>query len=128
MLNKSRPITFIATCKATRAREFYEHILGLDFISDDQFALVFESNGIMLRIQKVNRVNPHEYTSLGWEVADIAREVNELAKRGVKFLRYEGMDQDADGIWTASSKAKIAWFADPDGNILSLTEFRSIEI
>ena len=76
----------------------------------------------MLRIQKVNKVKPHGYTVLGWEVPDINRAVSELGKRGVKFARYEGMHQDENGIWTAPGKAKIAWFTDPDGNILSLTE------
>jgi hypothetical protein len=91
-------------------------------VSEDQFALVFEVNGTMLRIQKVDQVNPHGYTALGWKVADIKKEVDVLSKRGVKFNRYEGMNQDENGIWTAPSKAKIAWFPDPDGNILSLTE------
>jgi hypothetical protein len=92
-------------------------------VSDDPFALVFDVNGTMLRIQKVDRVNPHEYTVLGWKVSDIKNEVTTLARRGVLFARYEGMHQDENGIWTAPSKAKIAWFTDPDGNILSLTEF-----
>lgn len=76
----------------------------------------------MLRIQKVDQVNPHGYTALGWKVSNIQKEVSKLSKRGVKFVRYEGMHQDENGIWTAPSKAKIAWFTDPDGNILSLTE------
>ena len=123
MLNKSNLISFVATNNVATARQFYEEIIGLTFVSVDQFALVFEVNGTMLRIQKVDQVNPHEYTALGWEVTDIKKEVNTLSKRGVKFARYEGMNQDENGIWTAPSKAKIAWFTDPDGNILSLTEF-----
>jgi catechol 2,3-dioxygenase-like lactoylglutathione lyase family enzyme len=105
------------------AREFYEKTLGLTFISTDQFALVFDVSGTMLRIQKVDKVDPHGYTALGWEVADIKQEVSELRKRGVKFARYEEMDQDEQGIWKAPGGAKIAWFTDPDGNILSLTQF-----
>ena len=123
MLNKSHLISFIATSNAKAAREFYEKTLGLTFVSGDQFALVFEVNGTMLRIQKVDKVNPHGYTSLGWEVTDIKKEVSQLVKRGVKFTRYEGMDQDEHGIWNAPSGAKIAWFTDPDGNTLSLTQF-----
>jgi predicted enzyme related to lactoylglutathione lyase len=123
MLNKSHLISFVATSDAKRAREFYEKNLGLTFVNGDQFALVFEANGTMLRIQKVDKVNPHGYTALGWEVADIKNEVSRLVKRGVKFARYDGMDQDEHGIWKAPSGAKIAWFADPDGNILSLTQF-----
>jgi catechol 2,3-dioxygenase-like lactoylglutathione lyase family enzyme len=122
MLNKSDVISFVATSNAAKARQFYEKNLGLTCVSEDQFALVFEVNGTMLRIQKVDQVNPHGYTALGWKVADIKKEVDVLSKRGVKFNRYEGMNQDENGIWTAPSKAKIAWFPDPDGNILSLTE------
>jgi catechol 2,3-dioxygenase-like lactoylglutathione lyase family enzyme len=125
MLNKSQFINFVATSNATKAQEFYEKVLGLTFVSGDQFALVFEADGIMLRIQKVDKVNPQGYTVLGWKVSDIKQEVVKLTKQGVQFARYEGMNQDKNGIWTAPSKAKIAWFADPDGNILSLTEFHS---
>ena len=123
MLKKSDLIGFVATSNAMKARQFYEETLGLTFVSDDQFALVFEANGTMLRIQKVDRVNPNGYTVLGWKVGDIKQEVEALSNRGVQFERYEGMNQDKNGIWTAPSKAKIAWFKDPDGNTLSLTEF-----
>ncbi len=123
MLNKSHLISFVATSNAKTAKEFYEKILGLTFVSSDQFALVFEANGTMLQIQKVDKVNPHGYTVLGWEVTDIKEEVSQFIQRGIKFARYEGMDQDEHGIWKAPSGAKIAWFTDPDGNILSLTQF-----
>ena len=123
MLNTSHTISFVATSNAKTAREFYEKTLGLTFISGDQFALVFDVGGCMLRIQKVDTVDPHGYTALGWKVADIRKEVSELGERGVTFARYEGMDQDGQGIWNAPSGAKIAWFTDPDGNILSLTQF-----
>ena len=123
MLNASYPISFVATSNGEKAREFYEKILGLKFNSDDQFALVFDQNGTMLRIQKVENVSPHGYTTLGWEVSDIKNELIDLKKRGVKFEQYEGLGQDEYGIWNAPSGAKIAWFKDPDGNILSLTQF-----
>mgnify|MGYP001295947521 CR=1 FL=1 len=123
MLSKSVLISFAATSNATKARQFYEEVLGLRFVSADQFAVVFEANGTMLRIQIVDQVHPHGYTALGWRVADIKKEVQTLSQRGVRFNRYEGMTQDENGIWTAPGKAKIAWFTDPDGNILSLTEF-----
>jgi catechol 2,3-dioxygenase-like lactoylglutathione lyase family enzyme len=125
VLNESKIIGFVATSNPTKARLFYEKALGLTFVSGDQFALVFEANGTMLRVQKVDQVNPGKYTALGWEVDDIRREIDALSKRGVTFARYEGLNQDERGIWTAPSKAKIAWFTDPDGNILSLTEFPS---
>lgn len=122
MLNKSHLISFAATSNAKTAREFYETTLGLNYVSGDQFALVFDANGTMLRIQKVDKVNPHRYTAVGWKVTDIEEEVSHLAARGVTFSRYEGMDQDEHGIWNAPSGARIAWFADPDGNVLSLTQ------
>jgi catechol 2,3-dioxygenase-like lactoylglutathione lyase family enzyme len=123
MLNKSHLISFAATSNEKTAREFYEKILGLTLVSNDQFALVFEVNGTMLRIQKVEKVNPHGYTVLGWKVTDIKKEVNDLIKRGVKFARYDGIEQNEHGIWIAPGGAMIAWFTDPDGNILSLTQF-----
>ena len=123
MLNASQSINFVATSNPKEAREFYEGILGLRFVSGDQFALVFDINGVMLRIQIVDEVNPHEYTPLGWKVTDIKKEVTELAKRGVKFEHFEGMNQDQDGVWISPSGGKIAWFKDPDKNILSLTQF-----
>jgi predicted enzyme related to lactoylglutathione lyase len=124
MLSTSHLIIFAATSDEKKAKEFYEKTLGLTFVSGDQFALVFNVNGTMLRIQKVAKVEPHEYTALGWDVADIKKEVSELTKRGVKFARYEGMEQDEYGIWKAPSGGKIAWFTDPDGNIISLTQFK----
>jgi len=123
MLSKSDLISFAATSNPAKARRFYEETLGLKFVSADQFALVFEANGTMLRIQIVDHVEPHRYTALGWKADDIVKEAQTLSKRGVQFARYEGMNQDENGIWTAPSKAKIAWFTDPDGNTLSLTEF-----
>jgi predicted enzyme related to lactoylglutathione lyase len=124
MLSKSHLISFAATSDEKKAKQFYEKTLGLKFVSGDQFALVFEVNGTMLRIQKVANIVPHGYTTLGWNVADIKKEVSELTTRGVKFTRYEGMEQDECGVWKAPSGGKIAWFTDPDGNILSLTQFK----
>jgi len=123
MLNKSNLIGFVATSNVEEARRFYQTTLGLTFVSEDQFALVFDANGAMLRIQKVDHVDPKAYTVLGWKVTDLEKQVHALAERGVHFVRYDGMNQDENGIWTAPSKARIAWFTDPDGNLLSLTEF-----
>ncbi len=123
MLHDARFISFVATQDAKKAREFYEKTLGLNFVSGDEFALVFELGGTMLRVQKVEQVNPRSYTVLGWNVSDIRKEITGLVKRGVHFARYEGLAQDDLGIWSAPSGAKVAWFNDPDGNILSLTQF-----
>lgn len=123
MLKKSNLISFLATANPERTREFYEKTLALKLVSEDQFAIVFDVNGTMLRIQKVKDFTPPEHTALGWHVTNINEVVKQLAERGVTFARYEGLGQDDKGIWTSPSGAKIAWFKDPTGNILSLTEF-----
>ncbi len=117
------PILFAATANAARARTFYETVLGLEFVSDDPFALVFKTGSILLRIQKVDRKPKISYTVLGWAVTDIKKTVRRLAKAGAEFMRYDGLDQNADGIWKSPSGARVAWFRDPDGNTLSLTQY-----
>ena len=113
----------MATRDAAGARKFYETALGLRCVSEDAFAIVFDAGGTMLRVQKVNELTPANYTALGWEVADIAARIRELGEKGVKFERFPGMSQDELGVWTSPAGAKVAWFKDPDGNVLSLTEF-----
>src|SRR5882724_10046588 len=120
---KGEIIGFVATRKPEKARTFYEKTLGLKFVSEDPFAIVFDVDGTMLRVQKVKELEPPGYTVLGWEVADIVAEVKGLTAKGVKFERFDGMGQDELGVWTSPAGGKIAWFKDPDGNILSLTEF-----
>jgi catechol 2,3-dioxygenase-like lactoylglutathione lyase family enzyme len=105
-----------------RARAFYEDSLGLEFADVDLFACVFRSGEVTLRVTKVNELHPQPFTVLGWEVADIRSEIARLRGRGVQFLIFDGLGQDADGVWTAPGGAKIAWFKDPDGNTLSLTQ------
>ena len=122
MLTAGRVTAFVATTRADAARAFYEHTLKLRFVSDDPFAIVFESNGIMLRVTKVQTFTPLPFTVLGWTVDDVAAELAELRTRGVAFERFPGMGQDNDGIWTAPGGARIAWFKDPDGNLLSIAE------
>jgi catechol 2,3-dioxygenase-like lactoylglutathione lyase family enzyme len=124
MLKSSQIVAFAAAADLHRARAFYEQVLGLPVAEQNDFACVFDANGTMLRITAVPQVCRAGYTVLGWEVTDIAAAVRELGARGVVFLRYDGMDQDGDGIWTAPGGDKVAWFADPDGNTLSLTQFR----
>jgi catechol 2,3-dioxygenase-like lactoylglutathione lyase family enzyme len=122
---KSKVIGFVATKNPPGALKFYAETLGLTLISDDPFAMVFEANGTMLRVQKVHELLPAKHTVLGWEVADILEKISELTARGVRFERYQGLAQDETGIWAAPSGAKVAWFKDPDGNTLSLTQFQS---
>jgi catechol 2,3-dioxygenase-like lactoylglutathione lyase family enzyme len=124
MLSKNKIIAFLATTDAPRSRAFYEGILGLPVASDDPFALVVDAGGTMLRVQKVQDMKPAPYTALGWEVADIRATAAELVKRNVAFNRYGHFEQDDLGIWTAPSGARVAWFQDPDGHVLSLTQVR----
>ena len=116
-------VAFAATASPAKARRFYRDVLGLRLVDDSPFALVFDANGTMLRVQIVDRVDPPRYTVVGWQVKDIGKSVAALKKKRVKFSRYPGLGQDKLGIWTSPSGARIAWFADPDGNTLSLTEF-----
>jgi len=123
MLSSSKVISFVATKNAAKARTFYEEKLGLAFVEESPFALEFDCGGTMLRVQKVQELSPAQHTVLGWDVADIRKEIWALTKKGVVFERYGFLAQDDQGIWTAPSGAKIAWFKDPDGNTLSLTQF-----
>ena len=123
MISNSKIISFTATKNPAGAKNFYEKVLGLKLLYEDMFAIVFDANGTMLRIQKVQEHNPAQFTTLGWDVKDINSEIDELAGRGVIFNKYEGMQQDERNIWSAPGGAKIAWFNDPDGNTLSLTQF-----
>ena len=123
MLSNSNVVAFVATSESDSAKDFYERILGLRLISDDAFAIAFDAHGIMLRVQKVQEHTPPPYTVLGWDVVDIHASVKELSGKGVSCERYEWLEQDELGVWIAPSGAKIAWFKDPDGNTLSLTQF-----
>jgi catechol 2,3-dioxygenase-like lactoylglutathione lyase family enzyme len=123
MLATSPIIAFAATKDPQGSRQFYEGVLGLGLVADEPFALVFDASGTMLRIQKVEQVSPPPYTTLGWQVDDIAETARGLAAKGVTFERYASMDQDELGVWSAPGGAKVAWFRDPDANLLSLTQF-----
>ncbi len=117
------PITFIITNDRKVAEPFYRDVLGLPFVRDDGFAAVFDLDGVPLRITEVPGHTPSAHPVLGWQVTDIVSTVQALAARGVAFSIYEGLGQDALGIWTAPDGiAKVAFFNDPDGNALSLTQ------
>ncbi len=122
MLGSSKLIAFAPAKDLKRARKFYEKVLGLRFVSEDAFALVFDAAGIMLRVASVPDFQPAPFTILGWQVSAIEASVRELKERGVSFERYDFMPQDELGIWASPSGAKVAWFKDPDGNVLSLTQ------
>jgi catechol 2,3-dioxygenase-like lactoylglutathione lyase family enzyme len=123
MLAKYDIIAFIGTADGAEAKSFYEGILGLKLVSDDGFALVFDANGIILRVSIVKDFHPAPFTILGWKVNDIRNTIAELIERGVKFDRFPHFDQDELGIWTAPDQTMVAWFKDPSGNTLSLTQF-----
>lgn len=123
MLESSDVVAFAAAADLPRARAFYERKLGLPVIEHNDFACVFDANGTMLRVTAVPEVLRAGYTVLGWRVTDIEATVRGLAAKGVVFNRYDGMNQDENGIWTTPGGEQVAWFADPDGNTLSITQF-----
>lgn len=122
MLTHSPLIAFVPTKDATWARHFYENVLGLGFVSDDSFAVVMDANGTMIRVVHVKDFTPFPFTILGWQVDDIHKKIAELTSKGVQFTRYAYFEQSDDGVWTAPGGAQIAWFTDPDGNTLSISQ------
>lgn len=120
MLTEAELVAFVATANLDAAIAFYEGVLGFAVVDQSPFAAVIDANGTMLRLTPVDGYEPQGHTNLGWRVSDIEAASDVLASAGVVFLRYEGMDQDNRGIWTTPSQDRIAWFADPDGNILSI--------
>ena len=117
-----RLIGFVPITDAERATEFYRDTLGLEFVQDDGFALIFGSGENMVRLAKMPAVTPAPFTILGWEANSIEEDVQALTARGVLFTRFGFLQQDALGIWTAPNGDKVAWFTDPDGNVLSLSQ------
>jgi catechol 2,3-dioxygenase-like lactoylglutathione lyase family enzyme len=128
-LGKYNIIGFVSIVDVPRARDFYRDTLGLRLLMEEPpFALVFDANGIMLRLGMAREIAPAHGTVLGWQVPEISATVKELAQAGVQFERYEGMDQDESGVWTSPTGAKVAWFKDPDGNTLSLSEHPELKV
>lgn len=122
-LASSSLVAFVGVCDPDRAKRFYRDTLGLRLVSEElPFALVFDVQGTMLRVTVVPEVKPAKFTVLGWKVPDIQAAVSSLDKEGVEFQRYAGLQQDGLGIWTSPNGARVAWFHDPDGNILSVTQ------
>jgi catechol 2,3-dioxygenase-like lactoylglutathione lyase family enzyme len=123
-LSDLAPIAFVATRDAARAKAFYQGVLGLRLVSEElPFALVFDLDGVVLRVTIVKELTPAAYTILGWKTEDISATVRALQQSGVVFERYPGMAQDELGIWTApGGAARVAWFKDLDGNTLSVSQ------
>ncbi len=122
MLAGCKLIGFVPTKDSARSRKFYEGKLGFKFVSDDQFALVMQAGESMIRIAKGADFKPAQYTVMGWEVTDIEAMVKWLTGRGVTFEKYPFVQDQKLGIWTTPNGDKVAWFKDPDGNVLSLSQ------
>jgi catechol 2,3-dioxygenase-like lactoylglutathione lyase family enzyme len=122
-LGKFNIVGFVTIVDVSRAKAFYRDTLGLRLVMEEPpFALVFDANGIMIRLGMGKEIPLAHGTVLGWQVPEIGEAVKDLVQAGVQFERFAGMDQDDLGIWTSPTGAKVAWFKDPDGNILSISE------
>jgi len=122
MLGSTPLVAFVPVTDSQKARAFYEGVLGLKFVKDDGFALVLDANGIMIRAAKMKEFTPAQFTILGWQVSDIEHVVRGLAEKGVHFEVFGFFKQDGLGIWTSPTGDKVAWFKDPDGNTLSVSQ------
>jgi catechol 2,3-dioxygenase-like lactoylglutathione lyase family enzyme len=122
MLSDAALVAFVGCRDLQVSDGFYRHVLGLEAIEATSFANVYDAHGTTLRVTRVDDVVVAPYTVLGWSVRDIDAAVESLVARGVAFARYEGLEQDDAGIWTAPGGARVAWFHDPDGNTLSLSQ------
>ena len=124
ILTNARPVDIIGTRDRERAKTFYRDTLGLTLVKEDHFAAVFEAGGATIRVSTVPDWTAHSHTAMGFVIEDIETTARELAGNGVVFNHYDGFNQDALGIWTSPDRsARVAWFHDPDGNVLSVTEF-----
>ena len=122
MMINHRLKAFVSTTKPDISRAFYEKKLGLRLLSEDSFGIEFEANGAHLRLTFVEKLTPQPFTVLGWDTDDIVSAIRSLNKQGISFERYDFIDQDEAGIWKAPGGTRVAWFKDPDGNLLSLSE------
>ncbi len=123
-LSDAKPVILVCVRDRDLAVPFYRDKLGLKFTGEDPFAAVFDIGGSVMRLSTVADWTPHAHTILGFEVADMKRAVADLKAEGVTFQIYPGFNQDADGVWTSpDNAARVAWFNDPEGNNLSITEF-----
>jgi catechol 2,3-dioxygenase-like lactoylglutathione lyase family enzyme len=122
VLSGSELVAFVASRDLDLAARFYGAVLGFELVDSSPFARVFDAGGTTLRVTRVDAVAPARYTVLGWQVPDVEAAIGALRARGVEFTRYAGLEQDEHGVWTAPGGSRIAWFADPDGNTLSLQQ------
>lgn len=118
----TRVVTFLMTLNPATTLQFYRDTLGLTFLRDDSFALVFDMDGVTLRIAKAGQFTPAQHTVLGWEVDEISTTVDRLTSKGIAFEHYPNMGQDERAICTFPNGDRVAWFKDPDGNLLSISQ------
>ena len=123
MLDSATAIAFLPSTDLDRSRTFFADLLGLVVQEVTPFACVLSAGGTMLRVTRVDDLRPQPFTVFGWDVPDLRAELAALVAAGVEFTRYDGVDQDADGVWSTPGGDLVAWFRDPDGNTLSLTQF-----
>lgn len=124
MFSSAKIVAFLQVTDRSAAKTFFVDVLGLRFLSEDPFALVVESNGTRVRIGETREFIPARGTVLGWQVSDIEEVISDLLARGVQFEKYGFPDQDERGIWTTPGGDKVAWFKDPTGNVLSVSQHR----
>ena len=122
MLSDKKLRAFVPTTKPEKAKSFYKDTLGLKLVSEDDYALEFDANGTLLRVTTVQNLQPQQFTVLGWGVDDISSTIKALNNKNVFCEKYGFFEQDDLGVWIAPNGSKVAWFKDPDGNVLSLTE------
>ncbi len=122
MLGNQKLVAFVPVRNADAARGFYRDTLGLHMLYEDGFALVFDVQGVMLRVTLVGDFQPQRFTVLGWQVTDAIAFAHQLTAAGIQIERFPGLEQDEHGLWHAPGGAKIAWFKDPDGNVLSISQ------
>ncbi|MGD0190540.1 MAG: VOC family protein [Rhizomicrobium sp.] len=122
MLETAKIAAFVSTRDRATARTFYGQTLGLQLVHEDDYAVVFDSNGVSLRVSVVKDLVPQKFTVLGWNVSDIEATAKAMIAKGIAFERVPGLEQDTLGIWTPAPGVKVAWFKDPDGNWLSIAQ------
>jgi catechol 2,3-dioxygenase-like lactoylglutathione lyase family enzyme len=122
MLSNQRLKAFVSTVQPSVASEFYQKKLGLTLLSQDKYGMEFEANEAYIRLSVVDKLTPQPFTVLGWDTDDIVSTISNLTANGIIFERYDFIEQDENGIWTAPGGTRVAWFKDPDGNLLSVSD------
>jgi catechol 2,3-dioxygenase-like lactoylglutathione lyase family enzyme len=123
MFGSAKLQVIICTSKIQPAEQFYGGVLGLPLQARSQGALVYDVGGTSVRVSPVPSTRPSEHTVLGFAVPDIASAIAVLQGRGVTFERFPGFSHDQSGVVCAPDGSRVAWFRDPDGNLLSVVQY-----